>query len=109
MSSTGLGRRHWLTRGWLGTAALCGLLRPALAQEGTDALALGVVPNVSPRVLAAQYQPLREHLAGALRREVQLVTAPDFASFDQRCRDGQGMAARKGVALHDVAPGWGGF
>jgi phosphonate transport system substrate-binding protein len=54
----------------------------ATAQERT--LELGVLPNVSARLLLAQYQPMREFLARRLGCAVQVSTAPNWTSFFQR-------------------------
>lgn len=109
MSSTVPDRRRWgidsaaaACRG-MGVLALArwGAWWPLASQAGAQALPppatasaaspllLGVLPNLSPRVIATTYQPLRDFLRQALQREVQVVTAPDFASYDQRCREGQ--------------------
>jgi phosphonate transport system substrate-binding protein len=50
---------------------------------------LGVLPNVSPRALVTLYQPMRSYLEGRLMQPVQVVTAPDFATFHQRACEGQ--------------------
>jgi len=50
---------------------------------------LGVVPNVSARVIVAGYQPLRVLLEQALRRPVEIATAPDFRVFHQRTVAGE--------------------
>ena len=50
--------------------------------DGT--LEIGVLPNISARVLLAQYQPLREYLARELKRPVQVSTAPSWNVFHQR-------------------------
>jgi phosphonate transport system substrate-binding protein len=42
------------------------------------------LPNISARVLLAQYQPMREYLARAMRRPVQVSTAPNWNAFHQR-------------------------
>ncbi len=47
-------------------------------------LEVGVLPNISPRVLVAQYQPVREYLSRELKRPVQVSTAPNWGSFHQR-------------------------
>lgn len=52
-------------------------------------LQLGVLPNVSPRLLVANYQPLRQHLEHHFQRLVDIVTAPDFATFLQRTQHGE--------------------
>jgi len=58
----------------------CLLPVPARAQAAWP-LEIGLLPNISARVLLQQYQPLRDYLAQALQRPVQLSTAPDWASF----------------------------
>lgn len=55
----------------------------ALAQERA-ALEIGLLPNISARVLLAQYQPMREFLERETRRVVQFSTAPNWAAFQQR-------------------------
>jgi len=57
--------------------------RAALAAEAAP-LEIGVLPNISARVLLAQYQPLRSYLERELHRAVQVSTAPDWATFHQR-------------------------
>ena len=52
-------------------------------------LSLGVVPNLSARVLATLYQPMRSWLADGLRRPVQVLTAAEFATFHERALAGQ--------------------
>lgn len=70
--------------------ALAALVLPlgrAAAQSAPAAgvpLEVGVLPNISARVLLAQYQPMREFLARDLARPVQVSTAPDWASFHRR-------------------------
>lgn len=74
-----------LRRGLLGAGALawagCGLPRAAGAQTATGALSIGVLPNVSARILLASYQPMREYFERELRQPVNIVTAPDFRAF----------------------------
>ena len=47
-------------------------------------LEIGVLPNISARVLLAQYQPMREYLAREIKRPVQVSTAPSWTAFHQR-------------------------
>jgi phosphonate transport system substrate-binding protein len=62
-----------------------GIALPRLARSGTAVpLEIGLLPNLSARVLLAQYQPLREFLAREWPRPVQLSTAPNWAVFHQR-------------------------
>jgi ABC-type phosphate/phosphonate transport system substrate-binding protein len=74
-----------LRRGLLGAGALawagCGLPRAAWAQTAAGALSIGVLPNVSARILLASYQPMREYFERELRQPVSIVTAPDFRAF----------------------------
>jgi phosphonate transport system substrate-binding protein len=60
----------------------CALPRAVWAQ--TAALEIGVLPNISARMLLAQYQPMREYLARATGRAVQVSTAPNWTAFHQR-------------------------
>ena len=87
-------RRALLIRGALGGAAALGLW-PASAQTpgttpaGAAPLTLGVLPNISARVLLTHYQPMREYLQQALGRPVEVVTANDFRAFAQATREGK--------------------
>ena len=47
-------------------------------------LEIGVLPNISARVLLTQYQPLREYLARQLQQPVQVSTAPNWTVFHER-------------------------
>jgi len=47
-------------------------------------LTFGVLPFVSVRQLVERFAPLANYLAGALRAEVRLETAPDFIEFVRR-------------------------
>ena len=57
---------------------------PRLWAQSAAPLEIGVVPNISARVLLAQYQPMREYLARALKRAVQVSTASNWTTFHQR-------------------------
>jgi len=54
------------------------------ASAQPEPLQLGLVPNISPRVLFEHNRPLRLYLERRLGRPVELVTAPDFRVFHQR-------------------------
>ncbi len=56
----------------------------AWAQDTARALDFGVLPNLSPRVLLAQYRPLGQFLEKRLQRPVQVATAPNWTAFYQR-------------------------
>lgn len=65
----------------------CLSLGAALAQNLP--LRFGVFPNLSAPVLLEAHQPLADYLSHALKRPVYLETAPDFASFVARTRQGR--------------------
>lgn len=52
--------------------------------QSAAALEIGVLPNISARVLLTQYQPMREYLSRELKRGVQVSTAPNWTAFHQR-------------------------
>lgn len=79
-------RRHCL-RGLAGLALAAAWPAATLGQPAP--LTLGVLPNVSARQLAAQYQGLRQFLETHLGRPVLIATAPDFAAFHARAIEGQ--------------------
>jgi phosphonate transport system substrate-binding protein len=60
------------------------LAPPALALE----IQVGVLPNVSARVILTNYRPFREFLAAELGRAVEVTTAPDFREFHARTMAG---------------------
>ena len=82
---------------------------PAAALGQPAPLTLGLLPNVSARQLALQYQPLRQFLETHLGRTVQVATAPDFAAFQARAIDGQYdlyvTAANLGALAHSDGQG----
>ena len=55
---------------------------PAEAQ--TQPLQVGVLPNVSTRVILANYQPFQKFFERELGRTVEIATAPNFKAFHQR-------------------------
>jgi phosphonate transport system substrate-binding protein len=71
------------------TAALLGgsALAPGV-QAQPSALQFGVMPNVSARVLLAQYQSFRSFLERELQRPVEVVTAPSLQAFHERTAAG---------------------
>jgi len=62
-----------------------GALAPAQAAE-KRALELGIVPNLTARVLLVQYQPVREYLERELNRPVRVSSAASWNDFDQRTK-----------------------
>lgn len=74
-----------LTRRAVCASLLPAALAPCMARaQAASPIEVGVLPNVSARVLMAQYQPMREYLARELARPVQVSTAPDWAAFHRR-------------------------
>lgn len=70
-------------------ATLLVWLLPVSAPAQGVPLHFGVIPNMSTRVLLEAHQPLVDYLAHALKRPVYLETAPDFAKFVARTREGR--------------------
>ena len=87
-SSRGLPRRGFLLGASCGLAGAFGA-GAAFAQASAAPLTLGVLPNISARVLLTHYQPMREYLQQALGRPVEVVTANDFRAFAQATREGK--------------------
>lgn len=61
--------------------------QPATASAG-PAFTIGVLPNVSARLILASYQPMREYFERELQQHVEIATAPDFRSFSERTLKG---------------------
>lgn len=70
---------------WLG-ALLPLLSMNALAQQ--PVATIGVLPNVSARVILANYQPVRAYFERELKGGVEIVTAPDFRRFHEQTLKG---------------------
>lgn len=90
--STFLARRNFLIRTAAGGVVALGAINvraqtPSASAAGT--FTLGVLPNISARVLLTHYQPVREYLQQSLGRPVEVVTANDFRAFAQATRDGK--------------------
>ena len=81
-------RRNILTLGAAGVAALAGTMPAGHARAQTAALRVGVLPNVSARVIFAQYQPVRTYLEAEMAQPVEIQTAADFKTFQARTRSG---------------------
>lgn len=84
-----LGLCQVLTGCWtrVATAVLATLSFGAWAQAPAP-LELGVLPNVSARVLVTQYEPMQSFLSQRLGRSVAVSTAPDWREFYLRVRKG---------------------
>lgn len=81
----------------LGTAlaflAACLAATPTFAVASTGSLELGVLPNVSARVLMTQYEPMQSHLTKGMGVQVQVSSAPNWRDFYQRLKQGQYQVA----------------
>ena len=62
------------------TAAIS-LAAAAHAQGTPETFTIGVLPNVSARVILANYAPMREYFERELKRKVEIATAADFRAF----------------------------
>jgi phosphonate transport system substrate-binding protein len=83
---TRLMRRAVLSAFWL----LCGLLalRPAWAADAPP-LVLGIFPSATAKQIVETYRPLANALEIALRRRVEIYSAPSFKFFAERTRQGE--------------------
>jgi phosphonate transport system substrate-binding protein len=65
------------------------LAEPVLEQAATQRpLQFGLLPYVSTRKLFAYYAPMKKYLEATLGRPVHMSTAPDFATYIERARQG---------------------
>jgi phosphonate transport system substrate-binding protein len=64
-----------------GALALGVLSKLHIANSQGKPLQIGVLPNVSARILATQYEPMQTHMGQKIDRPVVVSTAPDWASF----------------------------
>lgn len=77
-----------LRRIWLGFLLLFLAPLAAFAEDAPKTVTLGVFPYVTPVQLVKFHNPLRIYLEATIGRPVNLVTAPSFAEFVQRTRQG---------------------
>jgi phosphonate transport system substrate-binding protein len=61
-----------------------GTASASAAPESADALKLGVIPYLSTRSLLNFYEPLQKALEAKFGKRVELLTAPDYATFHHR-------------------------
>jgi phosphonate transport system substrate-binding protein len=79
-------RRELITKGSLAL----GLLSNFQATKAqSKPLHIGVLPNVSARVIATQYEPMQSFLSQKLDRSISVSTAPDWASFYRNTKNEQ--------------------
>lgn len=67
---------------WL--ASLIWLAAVGTVGAAPEPLRVGIIPYLTPNVLMALFQPLRQHLEHDLERPVELYTAADVPTFAQR-------------------------
>jgi len=67
----------------LAMAGVFSFASPASAQTDTSSLVIGVVPNMSARVLISQYQPVRDYFQRTLKQSVEIGTSTDFPNFSR--------------------------
>lgn len=68
----------------LAAAASGAAISPLRVLAADAPLEIGVTPNLSPRLLLQQYQPLRDYLQDALGRPALVSTAPNWSAFHDR-------------------------
>ncbi len=92
-TSVGPHRRRALRTAAAGllTAGLAVTAVPSAGQSPSSgsALTIGVLPNVSARILLTTYLPMREYFESALSRPVSIATATDFSTFSRRTLAGE--------------------
>jgi phosphonate transport system substrate-binding protein len=64
--------------------ALAQFTFPSFGQSSSSEILIGVVPNVSARIINANYQPMAEYLEKSLGRKVAITTGTNFPNFYQR-------------------------
>ena len=69
-------------------SVLAGLVAGIPGRATAQDLQIGVLPNVTARVILTNYRPMREYLAAELGRAVEITTAPDFREFHARTMAG---------------------
>ena len=62
-------------------ATLLAFATSATAQSTNETLIIGVLPNVSARVILRTYRPMQAYFASGLKRNVEIATATDFRAF----------------------------
>jgi ABC-type phosphate/phosphonate transport system substrate-binding protein len=71
-------RRELITKG---TLALGLMSKFHSVQAQSTPINIGVLPNVSARIIATQYEPVQNYLSSKLDRSITVSTAPDWTSF----------------------------
>jgi phosphonate transport system substrate-binding protein len=79
-------RRELITKG---TIALSLFSKIQGVQAQNKPINIGVLPNVSARIIATQYEPMQNYLGQKLDRTVTVSTATDWASFYRNAKADQ--------------------
>jgi phosphonate transport system substrate-binding protein len=58
----------------------------AFGQTANSEVLIGVVPNMSARMISTQYQPMADYFEKGLGRKVAVTTGTNFPNFYQRAR-----------------------
>jgi phosphonate transport system substrate-binding protein len=93
---------------WLLLALSCAA-SAAMAQAPQKPLVMGILPNVSARVLLTMYQPFRDYLQDTLKMPVEIATAGDFRSFSTETKSGSYqlvVTAPNLGAMHQIDDKW---
>ena len=81
--------QHLNKRRALLISALCVPLASFATEETESALEIGILPNISARILLTQYEPMRRYLERVLGRKVQISTAQNWETFHKRTLEKQ--------------------
>ena len=68
--------------------AILAPLATVSAQPAGAPFTIGVMPNLSARVILTNYQPMRAYFERELKRPVEIFTAGDLRSFSQQTQRG---------------------
>jgi phosphonate transport system substrate-binding protein len=79
-------RRELITNG---TLALGLMSKFHSVKAQSKPINIGVLPNVSARIIATQYEPVQSYLSSKLDRSITVSTAPDWTSFYRNAKADQ--------------------
>lgn len=74
-------------RNWRHLLLVLLVFLPGPAGAATGELAIGLLPNLSTRLLLGTFKPMREFLENKLGRPVTLYTSPDLSNFVSRTQN----------------------
>lgn len=74
---------------WVMMMVCAALFAPSVrAQTDTSTLVIGVVPNLSARMVIAQHQPVRDYFQRMLKQSVEIATSTDLPGFSRETLKG---------------------